>query len=100
MIVVFPYTDHGDVQLVCMSILSHHRETSQDTTNDDNAEFSATMERNIKGLTLGIPRTRMGEIPYHLHSHVVGVLDSINSLLRWVAQEVVCYHEHNMPIDV
>ena len=56
---MFCYIDRGVVRLASMSILSHRGETSQDAVDDDDGGL-ATMERNLKGLTMGIPRTKMG----------------------------------------
>lgn len=81
-----------------MLVLSRHGEYSQAVANDDDGGLTI-VERNLKGLTMGIPRERMGDIPYHLQRHTVGVHNSVSSLLRRVAQEVVCYQEHNVPVD-
>ena len=49
------------------------------------------VERNLQGLTMGIPPLRRGEVPLHLQRHTVGVPKNINSLLRHVMHVVVCY---------
>jgi hypothetical protein len=49
------------------------------------------VERNLQGLTMGIPPLRRGEVSLHLHRHTVGVPENINSLLRRVVRAVVCY---------
>jgi hypothetical protein len=49
------------------------------------------VERNLQGLTMGIPPLRRGDVPLHLQWHTVGVLENINSLLRHVVHAVVCY---------
>jgi hypothetical protein len=54
------------------------------------------VERNLQGLTMGIPPLRRGEVPLHLHRHTVGVPENINSLLRHVVRIVVCYSQHNV----
>jgi hypothetical protein len=40
------------------------------------------VERNLQGLTMGIPPLRRGEVPLHLQRHTVGVPENVNSLLR------------------
>ena len=54
------------------------------------------VERNLQGLTMGIPPLRRGEVPLHLQRHTVGVPENINSLLRHVVREVMCYSQHNV----
>jgi hypothetical protein len=49
------------------------------------------VERNLQGLTMGIPPLWRGEVPLHLQRHTVGVPENINSLLRRVVHAVVCY---------
>jgi hypothetical protein len=53
------------------------------------------VERNLQGLTMGIPPLRRGDVPLHLQRHTVGVPENINSLLRCVVRAVVCYSQHN-----
>jgi hypothetical protein len=53
------------------------------------------VERNLQGLTMGIPPLRRGGVPLHLQRHTVGVPENINSLLRRVVRAVLCYSEHN-----
>ena len=55
------------------------------------------VKRNLRGLTMGIPDTTIGEAPYHLQRHIVGVPEIISHLLHKVAKVIVCYHEHNRP---
>jgi hypothetical protein len=54
------------------------------------------VERNLQGLTMGIPPLRRGEVPLHLQRHTVGVPENINSMLRCVLRVVVCYSQHNV----
>jgi hypothetical protein len=54
------------------------------------------VERNLQGLTMGIPPLQRGEVPLHLQRHTVGVPRNINSLLRHVVCVVVCYSQHNV----
>ena len=54
------------------------------------------VERNLQGLTMGIPPLRRGEVPLHLQRHTVGVLENVNSLLRCVVCVVICYSQHNV----
>jgi hypothetical protein len=54
------------------------------------------VERNLQGLTMGIPPLRRGEVPLHLQRHTVGVPENVNSLLRRVVRAVVCYSQHNV----
>jgi hypothetical protein len=54
------------------------------------------VERNLQGLTMGIPPLRRGDVPLRLQRHTVGVPENINSLLRHVVRAVVCYSQHNV----
>jgi hypothetical protein len=54
------------------------------------------VERNLQGLTMGIPPLRRGDVPLHLQRHTVGVLENINSLLRCVVCIVLYYTQHNV----
>lgn len=83
-----------------MSLLTHHGKSSCAAVDDYNDDGDlVTIEINLKGLTMGILNTRMGDIHYHLQRHTVGVFDNISSLLRHVARAVAYYHEHDAPID-
>jgi hypothetical protein len=53
------------------------------------------VERNLQGLTMGIPPLRRREVPLHLQRHTVGVLENVNYLLRRVVRAVICYSQHN-----
>jgi hypothetical protein len=53
------------------------------------------VERNLQGLTMGIPPLQRREVPLHLQRHTVGVPENVNSLLRRVVCAVICYSEHN-----
>jgi hypothetical protein len=54
------------------------------------------VERNLQGLTMGIPPLRRGDVPLHLQRHTVGVPENINSLLRRVVRTVLYYSQHNV----
>ena len=54
------------------------------------------VERNLQGLTTGIPPLRRWEIPLHLKRYIVGMSKSINSLLRQIACAVIYYSHHNV----
>jgi hypothetical protein len=54
------------------------------------------VERNLQGLTMGIPPLRRGDVPLHLQRHTVGVPENINSLLRRVVRTVLYYTQHNI----
>ena len=49
----------------------------------------------MEGLTLGIPDCQIEELPMRLQHHTIGVPNSWMQLLRLIAREVACYHEHN-----
>ena len=53
------------------------------------------VERNLQGLTMGIPLLRRGDMPLHLQRHTVGVPENINSLLRHVVRTVLYYIQHH-----
>jgi hypothetical protein len=54
------------------------------------------VERNLQGLTMGIPPLRRGDVPLHLQRHTVGVPESLNSLLRRVVRTMLYYTQHNV----
>jgi hypothetical protein len=54
------------------------------------------VERNLQGLTMGIPPLRRGEVPLHLQRHTVGVPEDVNSLLRCIVHAMICYSQHNV----
>jgi hypothetical protein len=54
------------------------------------------VERNLQGLTMGIPPLRRGDVPLHLQRHTIGVPENINSLLRCVVRIVLYYTQHNV----
>jgi hypothetical protein len=54
------------------------------------------VERNLQGLTMGIPPLRRGEVPLHLQRHTMGVPENVNSLLRHVVHAMICYLQHNV----
>jgi hypothetical protein len=53
------------------------------------------VERNLQGLTMGIPPLWRREVPLHLQRHTGGVLENVNSLLRRIVFTVICYSQHN-----
>jgi hypothetical protein len=54
------------------------------------------VERNLQGLTMGIPPLRRGDVPLHLQRHTVGVPENLNSLLRCVVRTVLYYTQHSV----
>ena len=54
------------------------------------------VERNLQGLTMGIPPLRRRDVPLHLQRHTVGVPENINSLLRRVVRTVVYYTQDHV----
>ena len=54
------------------------------------------VERNLQGLTMGIPPLQRGDVPLHLQRHTVGVPENLNSLLRRVVRTVLYYTQHNV----
>jgi hypothetical protein len=54
------------------------------------------VERNLQGLTMGIPPLRRGDVPLHLQRHTIGVPENINSLLRRVVRTMLYYTQHNV----
>jgi hypothetical protein len=54
------------------------------------------VERNLQGLTMGIPPLQRGDVPLHLQRHTLGVPENINSLLRCVVRIVLYYSQHNV----
>ena len=54
------------------------------------------VERNLQGLTMGIPPLRRGDVHLHLQRHTVGVPENINSLLRRVVRTVLYYTQYHV----
>jgi hypothetical protein len=54
------------------------------------------VERNLQGLTMGIPPLRRGDMPLHLQWHTIGVSENLNSLLRRVVLTVLYYTQYNV----
>jgi hypothetical protein len=54
------------------------------------------VEHNLEGLTVDIPDTTLEEVPRQDQCHTVGVSASMSRMLRRVAREVMCYHEHHL----
>ena len=59
------------------------------------AEDYEVVEQNLEGLTMDVLDIAIGEIPRRYQNHTVGMYESLSQLLRRVAREVVCYHEHH-----
>jgi hypothetical protein len=66
-------------------------------TKNVKARGLCDVEVNLSGLTMGIPDIELVDVPYYLHRHTVGVLESIICFLHRISRAVVCYHEHNEP---
>jgi hypothetical protein len=77
-----------------MSALGHRGE--EVVENDIAVGGLREVERNLWGLTMGVPPLRRRDVPLHLQRHTVGVPESLNHLLRRVTREVVCYVENNV----
>ena len=63
-----------------MSVLFHRGEAYQEEEMVVGGLHD--LERNLRGLTMGIHNTRMRYITYHLQIHILGVPDNISSLFR------------------
>jgi hypothetical protein len=79
-----------------MSVYARCRETLEIEAGDDVRELW-DVERNLRGLTMGVPSMCLRDIPHHLQRHVVGVSEGMSHLLCRVAREVTYYHEHHAP---
>jgi hypothetical protein len=53
------------------------------------------IEKNLEGLTIGIPDISIEDILRRYQHHTIGISISLSQLLRRVAREVVCYHERH-----
>ena len=76
---------HVDREATCpveMPTLGHHGDAQ--IAVDQGVEVGGLLEveRNLQGLTMGIPPLRRQEVPLHIQRHTVGVSESLNSLLR------------------
>jgi hypothetical protein len=92
----FQHADKGAVRPTEILILGHHGGAS--VAADPGAPVIGVreLERNLQGLTMGIPPLRRREVPLHLQRHTVGVPKNVNSLLRRVVHAVICYSQHNV----
>jgi hypothetical protein len=79
-----------------MPALGHRRDAQVVVDQGVAAGELQEVERNLQGLTTGIPPLRRREIPLHLQRHTVGVSESLNSLLRRIARAVIYYSQHNV----
>ena len=61
----------------------------------DVVETLSALQDQVEGLTLGIPDVRTDELPLRLQRHTTGVPSRWTRLLRMIAQELTCYHEHH-----
>ena len=63
--------------------------------NLDDTETLTAVQEQVESLTLGIPDVRIDELPLQLQRHTTGVPRRWTRLLRMIAQDVTCYHEHH-----
>jgi hypothetical protein len=91
----FQHADKGAVRPVDIPVPGHRGGTPVAADPVVPVMGLREVERNLQGLTMGIPPLRRGEVPLHLQRHTVGVPENINSLLRHVVRAVVCYSQHN-----
>jgi hypothetical protein len=87
----FQHADKGAVRLVDIPVLGRHGGAPVIADPVVPVMGLREVERNLQGLTMGIPPLRRGEVPLHMQRHTVGVPKNINSLLRRVVCAVVCY---------
>ena len=87
----FQHEDKGAVHPADIPVPGHHGGTPVAADPVVPVVGLREVERNLQGLTMGIPPLRRGKVPLHLQRNIVGVPENINSLLRCVVHVVVCY---------
>jgi hypothetical protein len=92
----FQHADKGAVRPVDIPVPGHRGDAPVAADPTVPMVGLQEVERNLQGLTMGIPPLRRGDVPLHLQRHTVGVPENINSLLRHVVRAVVCYSQHNV----
>jgi hypothetical protein len=92
----FQHANKGAVRLADISIPGHRGGVPVAADPAVPVIGLQEVERNLQGLTMGIPPLQRGEVPLHLQRHTVGVPENINSLLRHVVHAVMCYSQHNV----
>ena len=91
----FQHADKGAVHLAEIPIPRRHWGASVAVDPGAPVIGLQEVERNLQGLTMGIPPLQRGEVPLHLKRHTVGVPENVNSLLRCVVCAAICYSQHN-----
>jgi hypothetical protein len=94
--VSFHHADKGATRPTEIPALGRHGDAQIVVDQGVAAGGLQEVERNLQGLTMGIPPLRRQEVPYIYRDTPVGVPESLNSLLRRVAHAVICYSEHNV----
>jgi hypothetical protein len=92
----FQHADKGAVRPTNIMILGHRGGVPVAADPTVPVIGLREVERNLQGLTMGIPPLRRGEVPLHLQRHTVGVPENINSLLRRVVHAMMCYSQCNV----
>jgi hypothetical protein len=80
--VLFHHADRGATRLVEMSTLGHRGDAQMVVEHEVAVGGLREVERNLCGLTMGVPPLRRRDVPLHLQRHTVGVPESLNYLLR------------------
>ena len=91
----FQHVDKGAVHPVDIPVPGHRGGTPAVADPVVLVAGLREVERNLQGLTMGIPPLRRGDVPLHLQRHTVGVPENVNSLLRRVVRTVVYYTQHH-----
>ena len=89
---VYSHADIGAARLGGASPLDRRAGACFVPRGDD---ITGELEENLERLTLDIPDVDIDEIPMRYHRSIVGVPDRFSRMLRRVAREVMCYHEHH-----
>ena len=58
-------------------------------------DITGELEENLERLTLDIPDANIDDLPTRYQRSTMGVPGRFRRLLRRVAREVMCYHEHH-----
>ena len=91
----FQHVDKGAVRLAKIPVPGRRRGAPVAVDPGAPVIGLGKIERNLQGLTMGIPPLWRREVPLHLQRHTMGVSKNVNYLLRRVVHAVICYSQHN-----
>ena len=89
------FVDNTDVGPYRPPGTSPNQRRGEVATAPQYVEDYQVVQQNLEGLTADIPDMTLEEVPRRNQRHTIGVSASMSQLLRRVAREVMCYHEHH-----